>query len=104
MPRLRGYCGGAVDSIISVFTQLHWSGLKLELETLNKSIWHVVVNLRWRKDKINGCFKTALPCSPAMSKSSKVPKKWFWRNIEILANYFKGLGMFSAHIMNRKHC
>ena len=32
MPRLCGYCGGAIDSIISLFTQLHRSGLNLEFE------------------------------------------------------------------------
>ena len=36
--RLCGYCGGAVDSIISVFTQLHRSGFNFEFETLNESI------------------------------------------------------------------
>ena len=33
-----GYYGGAVDSIISVFTQLHRSGFNLEYETLRESI------------------------------------------------------------------
>ena len=33
MPRLCGYCGGAVDSIISVFTQLHRSSSNLQFET-----------------------------------------------------------------------
>ena len=30
MARLCGYCGGAVDSIVSVFVQLHRSGFNLE--------------------------------------------------------------------------
>ena len=34
MPRLCGYCGAALDSIISVFAQLHRSGFNLEFETL----------------------------------------------------------------------
>ena len=34
VPRLRGCCGGAVDSMISVFTQLHRSDLNLEFEIL----------------------------------------------------------------------
>ena len=38
VPRLCSYCGGAVDSIISVFTQLHRSGFNLEFETLFESI------------------------------------------------------------------
>ena len=38
VPHLCGYCGGAVDSIISVFTQLHRSSLNLEFETLYESI------------------------------------------------------------------
>ena len=36
--RLCGYCGGAANSIISVFTQLHWSGFNLEFENLFESI------------------------------------------------------------------
>ena len=32
--RLCGYCGGAVDSIISFFRQLHRSSFKLNFETL----------------------------------------------------------------------
>ena len=36
--RLCGYCGGAVDLIIPVFTQLHRSGFNLELKTLFESI------------------------------------------------------------------
>ena len=35
---LCGYCGGAVDSIISNFTQLHRSSFILKLEILYKSI------------------------------------------------------------------
>ena len=30
-------------------------------------------------------------------KSSKFPKKWFWRHIEMFANLFKGLAGFSIH-------
>ena len=37
-PRLCGYCGGAVDSIISNFTHLDWSSFNLEFETLYESI------------------------------------------------------------------
>ena len=37
-PRLCGYCGGAIDSIISVITQLDRSGFNLEFETLFESI------------------------------------------------------------------
>ena len=36
--RLCGCCEGAVDSIISDFTQLHRSGLNLEFENLLESI------------------------------------------------------------------
>ena len=35
--RLYVCCGGAVDSIISIFTQLHRSSLNLEFETLYES-------------------------------------------------------------------
>ena len=35
---LRGYCGGALDSIISVFTLLDRLGFNLEFETLYDSI------------------------------------------------------------------
>ena len=38
VPRLCGYCVGAVDSIISNFTQLHRSSFNLEFETLFESI------------------------------------------------------------------
>ena len=38
VPRLRGYCGGVVDSIISIFTQLHRSGFNLEFETMFESL------------------------------------------------------------------
>ena len=38
VPRLYGHCGGAVDSIISIVTQLHRSGFNLEFETLFESI------------------------------------------------------------------
>ena len=36
--RLYGYCGGSVDPIPSVFTQLHRSGFNLIFETLYESI------------------------------------------------------------------
>ena len=35
VPRLSGYCGRAVDSIISVFTKLDRSGFNLEFETFS---------------------------------------------------------------------
>ena len=38
VPRLCGYCGSTVDSIISIFTLLHRSGFNLEFETLFESI------------------------------------------------------------------
>ena len=46
-PRLCGYCGGAVDSAISIFTQLHSSGFKLEFEILFESIGQMVADL-WK--------------------------------------------------------
>ena len=36
--RFSGCCGGAADSIVMVFTQLHWPGLDLEFLTLFESI------------------------------------------------------------------
>ena len=38
VPCLCGYRGGAVDSIISVFTQLHRSGFNLEFEISFESV------------------------------------------------------------------
>ena len=35
---LRGYCGGAVDSITLVITQLHSSNFNLEFKTMRQSI------------------------------------------------------------------
>ena len=43
--RLCSYCGGAVDSIISVSTQLHRSCFNLEFETFHGSIRRVVADL-----------------------------------------------------------
>ena len=57
VPRWCGCCGGAIDSIILVFTQLRRSGFNLEFETLHESVWHMVADLWQRTDKINGCFK-----------------------------------------------
>ena len=59
VPHLCGYCGGAVDSIISVFTQLYRSRFSLEFETLFEPISHVVVDLWQRKGKISSCFKNS---------------------------------------------
>ena len=56
VPRLCSCCGGAVDSIISVFTQLHRTGSNLEFEILLESITHVVAELWQRKGKISGCI------------------------------------------------
>ena len=47
-----------------------------ESETLFESIWWVATNLLHMKGKISGCFKDSTPCSPAMSISSWVLKKW----------------------------
>ena len=44
VPRLFFFCGGALDSIISLFTQLHRSGFKLEFETLYESIRQLVAD------------------------------------------------------------
>ena len=38
VPRLSGYYGGAVDSNILAFTQLHWVNFDFEFETLFESI------------------------------------------------------------------
>ena len=50
VPRLYGYCGGAVDSTSSIFTHLHSIGQAC-FETLYESIWQVVANLWQRKAK-----------------------------------------------------
>ena len=54
-----GYCAGAEDSVISVFTQLHRSCFNLEFETLLESNWHMVADLWQGKVKISGCFKNS---------------------------------------------
>ena len=59
VPRLCGYCGGAVDSTIAVFTQLHRSSFSLEFGTFLESIRNVVADLSHRKGKISGCFKNS---------------------------------------------
>ena len=81
VPCLCGCCGGAADSIISVFTQLHRSRFNLEFEILFESILHVVVDLWQRKGKISGCFKTAL-----LLFSSNVKIKYFFKG-RVLASY-----------------
>ena len=48
-----------MDSIISVFTQLHKSGFNVELKTLYESIIPVFADLWQRKGKISGCFKNS---------------------------------------------
>ena len=50
--RLCGCCGGAVDSIVSVFMRLHGSSFNLEFENLFELIWHMVADLWQRKGKI----------------------------------------------------
>ena len=45
VPRLCGYCGGAVASIVSVCTQLYVSGFNLEFEILFEPVWQVVADL-----------------------------------------------------------
>ena len=57
VPRLCGCCRGAVDPIMSSFTQLHRPTFILESEL--ESIGQVVVDLSQRKGKINGCFKNS---------------------------------------------
>ena len=78
VPCLYGYCGGAVDSIISIFTQLHRSGFNLEFEALFEPLCQVVSDLSQRTCKINGCFKaTALALLSSNVKISKFSKKGF---------------------------
>ena len=51
-------CGGAVNSIMLVLTQLQYgSSFNLQLETLFESILRVISNLWQRKGKISGYFK-----------------------------------------------
>ena len=74
--RLCGYCGGAVDSIISLFTQLHRSGFNLfEFETLFESVcdkWLLIYG---------GCFKKALLLFSSNAKINDVFKE------RVLASY-----------------
>ena len=39
---LSGYCGGAIDLIITIFTQLHRSAFNLEFETVLESIVNLI--------------------------------------------------------------
>ena len=57
VPFLRGCCGGAVDSVISLSRQLHRSGFNLDFETLYDSARQVVDDLWQRNGEISGCFK-----------------------------------------------
>ena len=59
MSRLCGYCGGAADSILSVYSQLHRSGFNLEFGAFFKSICTMVADLSQRKGEISGCFKNS---------------------------------------------
>ena len=46
-------------------------------------------------------------CSPAMSKSCKFPKKWFWRRIRYLLIILKGWQCFlfiREHFLSFKKC
>ena len=51
----------AVDSVTSVFTQLHSPGFNQEFSTLYELISQVVAALWQRKGKINGSFKGSTP-------------------------------------------
>ena len=53
LPRLCGFCGGVVDSIILVLRQLHRLGFNLKFETLYESMWQMVADLWEIKDKIS---------------------------------------------------
>ena len=59
LPRLCGCCGGAVDSIIMAFAQLHRLGFSLEFEALYEPIQQVAANLWQRIGKISGRFKNS---------------------------------------------
>ena len=51
--------------------------------------------------------KTVLLLFSSNVKSSKFPKKWFWRRIRIFANYSKGLAVFlfiREHFPSFKKC
>ena len=52
VPRSHGCCGGAVDSIISIFAQLHRPSFNLEFETLYEFICQVVADL-WQREGNN---------------------------------------------------
>ena len=66
--------GGAVDSIISVFTQLHRSDFNFEFKTLFESISHMDADLQQRKGKISGSFKNS---TSAALQQCQVFKKAF---------------------------
>ena len=100
VPRLCGYCEGAVDSIISVFTQLYSPGFHLEFETLCESIWHVVADLWQGKGKISGCSKTNVLLFSSDVKVS-FQRKYSGIALEFSRQFLKDR---KCSLMNRKHC
>ena len=94
VPRLNGNFEGAIDAIISVFTQLHRSGFNLEFETLFESVGEVVADLWQRKGKRSSCFKTA----DVLFSSNAEIKQWLKERIlmfQIFSTYIKGLTVLS---------
>ena len=70
VPRLCGYCGRALNSVFSVFTQLYRSSFNLEFETLFETILLVVPDSWQRKGRISDCFKSWRVYSEVSSKHS----------------------------------
>ena len=89
MPCLCGYCGGVVDSVISVFTQLRRSGFNLEFQTLFESILRMVAKLWERKFKISGCFKNSTSVVLPQYENKYFSKKGLWHGIKILPTFLK---------------
>ena len=112
MPCLCGYCGGAVDSIIPVFTQLHRSGFNLEFETLYESVGQVVIDLWQRKAKTSCCFSnsTSFVLHLQQFKTTQVYRKGFHDSIvalKFLLNLSKGQQcclFITKHFLPSKRC
>ena len=95
MPCLHGCCGGALDSIDSIFTQLHRSGFNLESETWYKFICQVIADL-WKANEVVAS-KTAFVLFSNNVKKIRFPKKGLYGRIKTFAKSFKVLAVLSIH-------
>ena len=81
VPRSFSHCGGATDSIISVFRHLHKSSLNLKFETMPSQYDRWLLIYEREKEKLMVASKTALQWL-----SSHVKPKLFFKE-RVLASY-----------------